>query len=94
MNSNTTIQNVREAYIKYQYGKYWVANSKEHPIQDFYKRLGEDEEYELKPDDIMKIGSIEFQVQRFNVGKADDNGTKRYMEDKFIINQDISVSDF
>ncbi len=39
MNSNTTIQNVREMYVKYQYGKYWLANSKEHPIQDSYRRL-------------------------------------------------------
>lgn len=58
--NNTFIQNKSEAYIKYQYGRYWVANSRETPILDFYKKLIEDEEHELRSDDIIKIGNVEF----------------------------------
>ena len=93
LNSNTTIQNVRELYVKYQYGKYWLANSKEHPIQDCYRRLV-DGDYELRPEDIIKMGNVEFQVQRFNVAKADDTGTKMFMEDRCAMLQDANVSDF
>ncbi len=42
----------------------------------------------------MKIGNMEFQVQRFNVAKAEDTGTKMVMEDKAVILQDANVSDF
>lgn len=42
----------------------------------------------------MKIGNMEFQVQRFNTAKADDTGTKMVMEDKAVILQDANVSDF
>jgi hypothetical protein len=53
-----------------------------------------DDDYELRPEDIMKIGNMEFQVQRFNVAKAEDTGTKMVMEDKSVILQDANVSDF
>jgi hypothetical protein len=53
-----------------------------------------DDDYELRPEDIMKIGNMEFQVQRFNVAQADDTGTKMVMEDKAMILQDANVSDF
>jgi hypothetical protein len=42
----------------------------------------------------MKIGNMEFQVQRFNVAKVEDTGTKLVMEDKAVILQDANVSDF
>ena len=42
----------------------------------------------------MKIGNMEFQVQRFNVAKAEDTGTKMVMEDKAVILHDSNVSDF
>lgn len=86
-----------ECQILYQFGKYWVANSKKDPIKDMYLKLKGDETedgHELRPGDTIKIGSVIMKVNRFNVGKAEDRGSKhRMMEDKSVIIQDLNVSE-
>jgi len=66
-----------------------VVNSRRDPIKDLFLKLKGDEfedGYELRPGDIIKIGSVIMKVNRFNVGKAEDRGIKhRMMEDKSVI---------
>ena len=89
-----------ECLILYQFGKYWIANSKRSPIKDLYLKVkgdtegDEEHEHELRPSDTIKIGSLVLRVNRFNIGKAEDKGNKqRSMEDKSVIIQDFAVSD-
>lgn len=78
-----------ECSIIYQFGKYWLVNSKRDPIKDLYLKLCDDEEdqgFQLRPGDIIKIGSVTMKVNRFNVGKAEDRGHRnKMMEDKSVI---------
>ena len=86
-----------ECLILYQFGKYWIANSKKDPIKDLYLKLKgpeNDEGRELRPGDVIKIGSVMIKVNRFNVGMAEDRGSKhRQMEDRSVIIQDLYVSE-
>lgn len=101
MTNKNLIQNQvsqSECQILYQFGKYWVANSKNYPIKDLYLKLeggGEgDKGHEIRPGDTIKIGQVTLKVNRFNVGKAEDRGSKhRVMEDKSVIIQDLNVSE-
>lgn len=81
-----------EVYIRYQLGKYWLTNSKEYAVRDLYLKLGKTEQ-ELRPEDIIRVGNSELKVCRFNIGRADDIGTKKEMEDKIIAIQDLVISE-
>lgn len=96
-----TSLNPSECFILFQFGKYWIVNSKRSPIKDLYLKIkskkiqdGYEDDHELRPGDIIKIGSLMLKVNRFNVGRAEDKGNKqRMMEDKSVIIQDLAVSD-
>lgn len=95
-----TSLNPSECFILFQFGKYWIVNSKRSPIKDLYLKIKrrhgdyDDDDHELRPGDIIKIGSLMLKVNRFNVGRAEDKGNKqRMMEDKSVIIQDLAVSD-
>ena len=78
-----------ECSVIFQFGKYWLVNSKRDPIKDLYLKLNYDENdtgFQLRPGDIIKIGSVAMKVNRFNVGKAEDRGHRnKMMEDKSVI---------
>lgn len=93
-----------ECIIVFQYGKYWILNSKRNPIKELYLKIKSknllgsneisEEDQELRPGDVIKIGSMMLKVNRFNVGRAEDKGNKqRMMEDKSVIIQDLAISD-
>lgn len=46
-----------------------------------YKKLFNDEFYNLQPGDAFRIGSLEFLCERFNTGIISDIGQREYMED-------------
>lgn len=46
-----------------------------------YKRLFEQEAYNLQPGDAFRIGTLEFLIERFNTGIVSDIGQRDYMED-------------
>jgi len=48
-----------------------------------YRRLDTGEEFILEPDDAFRIGTLEFQVQRFNTGVVSDIGQREGMEDSY-----------
>ena len=48
-----------------------------------YRRLEPSEEFVLEPDDAFRIGTLEFQVQRFNTGVISDIGQREGMEDSY-----------
>ena len=81
-----------EGAVNFQFGKYWIHNSRQYPIKDLYKKLQPNEEYEVKPGDIIKVGNIEFIVNRFNYGQAEDKGKSKSMEDKSVVINDLVVS--
>lgn len=58
-----------------------------------YRMLKKEEDFRLSPDDAFRIGSLEFQVQRFNVGVVSDIGQRSGMEDSFQIIQDLKIDE-
>ena len=56
-----------------------------------YRRLEANEEFVLEPDDAFRIGSLEFQVQRFNAGVVSDIGQREGMEDSYQCIQDLKL---
>jgi len=42
------------------------------------------EQYMLMPDDAFRIGTLEFQVQRFNAATYSDIGQRNSMEDSYV----------
>jgi hypothetical protein len=60
------------------------VNSKDHALDEVYMRLLFKDDMPLKGGDVIRVGSIEFLVCRFNVGRAEDIGTKNIMEDKSV----------
>lgn len=56
-----------------------------------YRRLEKDEEFVLEPDDAFRIGTLEFQVQRFNTGVVSDIGQREGMEDSYQCIQDLRL---
>ncbi len=82
-----------EVIITYQQGRYWIINNPIKPVRDFYVRLNPDSHnYSVRAEDSIKVGNVELQVCRFNVGRAEDRGTRGYMEDRIVVIQDLSIS--
>lgn len=46
----------------------------------------------LRPEDCLKLGSLELQVCRFNIGKAEEKGDRQQMEDRMVIIQDLGLN--
>lgn len=92
------IQNVKEGntvevLLTYSQGKYWLINNPAKPLRDVYTRIfPETPEITLRPEDCIKLGSLELQVCRFNVGKAEEKGDRQNMEDRMVLIQDIGLN--
>ena len=92
MMGSTNEGNAFEITVTYQQGKYWLLNNRNMPLRSFYLKLQpESKDTVLRPEDIIKAGSIELKVCRFNVGRAEHQGTRSYMEDRSIIVHDLGV---
>lgn len=50
------------------------------------------EKWELEPDDAFRIGSLEFQLQRYNTAVAQDMGQRSHMEDAFRCIHDLKIT--
>lgn len=84
--------NIEEIFIGFQEGSYWLFNSVVHPTTKISRRLQNEEEYALSPEDMVSIGDLTFVVNRFAFGQAEDKGTRAKMEDKVLIKQNMNVS--
>lgn len=57
-----------------------------------FLRLLPNETYEFYPDDILKIGSLEFILMRFNYGIGRELGINKLMEDNELVIQNLRIS--
>lgn len=90
-NENDDDEEVIEVAIKYQNGNYWLVTSKQNTAE-VYGKLSQSDIYLLQPDDIINIGELDFEVERFNTGVFSDKGTRPYHEDIVVIRQQLGVS--
>jgi hypothetical protein len=56
-----------------------------------FSRLAGDEKRELLPGDHFMIGSLQFEVNRFNIGIVNDIGSRPKMEDTYCVVQDLML---
>ncbi len=57
-----------------------------------YKRLSASEEWNLRPGNAFRIGTLEFVVERFNTAVVTEIGQRPHMEDTYKIIQDLMIS--
>lgn len=85
--------NTYEIKLAYAHGKYWLINNSAKPLRDIYLRVMPDSpEIYLRPEDSIKMGSLELQLCRFNVGKAEEKGDRPSMEDRIVLIQDLGLN--
>lgn len=85
--------NACELVLTYHQGKYWLINNSTKPLRDIYVRLFPDSpETYLRPEDSIKMGSLELQICRFNVGKSEEKGDRQNMEDRMVLIQDLGLN--
>lgn len=63
-------------------------------IEHVFFKLVKNEPLYLIADDIINIGCIDLQLQRFNAGLASNKGTRHTMEDAHVIIHDLGISYF
>ena len=71
----------------------YKPNDNKKKVAKVWRKLGQEEEYLINPDDIIKVGKLQLLVQRFNVGIVSDIGTRAIMEDFFQIIHDLKIND-
>eukprot|EP00401_Gymnodinium_catenatum_P074162 CAMPEP_0117474374 /NCGR_PEP_ID=MMETSP0784-20121206/9251_1 /TAXON_ID=39447 /ORGANISM="" /LENGTH=612 /DNA_ID=CAMNT_0005268597 /DNA_START=42 /DNA_END=1880 /DNA_ORIENTATION=+ len=83
--------------LGYGFGKYYVhlrdAQAFEEPSQAWV-RLRAEQRHWLRPQDSFRIGSLQFQIQRFNTGIGAEQGSRPSMEDEDIAMQDFPMSNW
>ncbi|EGR27968.1 hypothetical protein IMG5_185510 [Ichthyophthirius multifiliis] len=82
-----------EMYISFFQKKYFLYVSPKAPGQVYVKLLPGGR-YKLQPDDIINMGQLDFQIQRFNTGMWCDRGTRITMEDRYQAQQNIYLSKY
>lgn len=76
--------------IYYEKGKYsFEQNRKDATL---FKKILPKEECIIYPDNIVKIGRLDFLLMRFNVGVVSEIGIKSVMEDDYIVLQNLNIS--
>mmetsp|Transcript_22726 Transcript_22726/g.65396 ORF Transcript_22726/g.65396 Transcript_22726/m.65396 type:complete len:675 (+) Transcript_22726:76-2100(+) len=87
----------RWEYLKlgYSNGAYYVHlrdhRDRSSPERCFI-RLGRGQRHWLQPQDVFRIGQLEFEVLRFNVGVHSEQGKRPTMEDEEVVVQDLTLS--
>mmetsp|Transcript_27578 Transcript_27578/g.73491 ORF Transcript_27578/g.73491 Transcript_27578/m.73491 type:complete len:660 (+) Transcript_27578:201-2180(+) len=82
--------------VGYSFGRYYVhlsERSAESP-QKGWVRLRPDQRHWLQPHDTLRVGSLEFQVLRFNSAVYSEQGFRATMEDEEILLQDLATSNW
>lgn len=83
-----------ELIVVYQYGGYWLVNSPQNPVKEFYVRVEPDSEnHELRADDVIRVGDLDLRVCRYNIGSLQSKGKSTLLVEKSSIAQDIVISD-
>jgi len=82
--------------VGYSFGRYYVHLSERSPEsnQKGWVRLRVDQRHWLQPHDLFRIGSLEFQVLRFNAAVYSEQGFRATMEDEEILLQDLATSNW
>jgi len=82
--------------VGYSFGRYFVhlsERSSESPRKGWV-RLRPDQRHWLQPHDTLRVGSLEFQVLRFNSAAHSEQGFRATMEDEEILLQDLATSNW
>jgi len=84
--------------IGYSFGRYYVHLSERSSEQDHdqrsWVRLREGQQHWLMPQDLFSMGTLEFQVLRFNAASYSEQGFRATMEDEDILIQDLAASNW
>lgn len=93
LSQNLEEGNAFDIVLTYLQGKYWLINNPVRPLRDIYLRIVPDSgEVYLRPEDCLKLGSLELQICRFNVGKSEEKGDRQHMEDRTVVIQDLGLN--
>mmetsp|Transcript_2124 Transcript_2124/g.5259 ORF Transcript_2124/g.5259 Transcript_2124/m.5259 type:complete len:580 (-) Transcript_2124:2222-3961(-) len=76
--------------ISFKYGHFVFSQENDVKVAIF-KRLGHDEPYNLQPGNVFRIGHLEFETCRFNVGRWSEKGARTSLEDTDISVQNLFV---
>lgn len=82
--------------IGYSFGRYYVHFSEQssESEQRGWVRLRQDQQHWLMPQDLFSIGTLVFQVLRFNAASYSEQGFRATMEDEDILVQDLATSNW
>mmetsp|Transcript_59309 Transcript_59309/g.109627 ORF Transcript_59309/g.109627 Transcript_59309/m.109627 type:complete len:648 (-) Transcript_59309:36-1979(-) len=82
--------------VGYSFGRYYMhlGEKSSESSQKGWVRLRPDQRHWLQPHDLFKIGTLEFQVMRFNAAVHSDQGFRATMEDEEIMLQDLATSNW
>jgi len=82
--------------VGYSFGRFYVHLSERscESAQKGWVRLRADQRHWLQPQDLFRIGTLEFQVLRFNAGVHSEQGFRASMEDEEILLQDLATSNW
>lgn len=82
--------------VGYSFGRYYVHLSERssESAQKGWVRLRDDQRHWLQPHDLFRIGTLEFQVLRFNAAVHSEQGVRATMEDEEICLQDLATSNW
>jgi len=82
--------------VGYSFGRYYVHLSEKssESTQKGWVRLRDDQRHWLQPHDLFRIGTLEFQVLRFNAATHSEQGFRATMEDEEICLQDLATSNW
>lgn len=78
--------------VSFQNGQFVMSDEQasKYPI---FKRLSQDELYNLQPGNVFRIGHLEFEACKFNVGRWSEKGARPTLEDTDISIQNLFVYD-
>jgi len=82
--------------VGYSFGKFYVHLSERcsESSQKGWVRLRPDQSHWLQPNDLFRIGTLQFQVLRFNTAVYSEQGFRATMEDEDILLQDLAASNW
>merc|ERR1719436_1851288 len=82
--------------VGYSFGRFYVHLSERcsESSQKGWVRLRPDQSHWLQPNDLFRIGTLEFTVLRFNAAVYSEQGFRATMEDEDILLQDLATSNW
>mmetsp|Transcript_82524 Transcript_82524/g.220572 ORF Transcript_82524/g.220572 Transcript_82524/m.220572 type:complete len:606 (-) Transcript_82524:82-1899(-) len=82
--------------VGWSYGRYFMHLSERcaWSTQYCFVRLRDGQSHCLHPEDVFRIGSVEFSVLRYNIGICAEQGYRQSMEDEEVVIQDLGTSNY